>query len=954
MKGTERPWRLTPVAQGLKPPAHLMLRRLLKDALAFRGSEPGGMSIGAWLAIAALVELVGIALWPRVPIAPWLGPAVLLALAATVLARVGNGPRTWRTSVAEYGVVFAGFAVFAWVVWGFTIRGHIPIDTGDHQIMFERAKAQVEALRHGRWLRWTNYQQGGDSLTDLYPFFVNLLLFLVHALTPRGTPLIESYTVFVIVSWWMRLAATYVLARRFTGVWIALLLAIATGLDVGQDVTDGAWNAAIYWGMVHSNVALSVGMLAMAAQVDLAREVTRARIVVCTLSIALTAFAHPLGIMLAAATTASYAAAWLADRELRKATVWVVVASGLGLVLVAPWILSFGMGQKVYGFSNAVMGVTLPDLGNGLYNAATPNSSFRAWTGFVVVAVVGSVLTRQPTLVAPGLATLLFTILPIMEVMIEAGGFSLMPGLLDGQQRRMISVAKCSAIPAMAWLFELAVGRFLAPTSLAPRRVATRALVLLVLLGGLGRLAVFGAQTVVTDLRAQVDKGSNGKRDRSHTGRDYHEVMDRVTALRAADPSPVPWRLAIDWVQVYRHAAWGEGFENKVPVVDYINAAANFLRIRPREISEEGFHDWNIRYYISDHRQAPFPHLTEVLHSGHFTLYELDSYDNRFVVAPPGVEISGLDVGEGHIEFTVRNAGPDGAMVTVRSAWYPRWRPTKNGSELHAVDPHPGAKPGQEQIALRVHDGRVVLDCDGPFPGERPGYVLSLLGLVGLVGLVSSRAQARARELRSRALASRAWGRAVDIWQTVRARFTRRRAIAAASAVGVIVLALVYWRSGRRDLTLAPPFVPGPTIRVGTTLRDTARCERNMLAGTYACARKVSVYSWFGSIPFRDSTGEFPRLFAAIGVNYGLGNGTVIRMAFSDVALPGGRLPMRYETTAPVRVELRVNGRTVGEARWSGNGTHLFKPPAASRADVELVLWPSGAGAMNFARNNDK
>jgi len=922
--------------------------RALKEALAFRGGEPRGPSVGAWLVIALVVELFGLALWPRVPLAPWLGPAVLVAVAVPALARVGSGRAPWLKSLVEYGVVLAVLAGITWVVWGYAIRDRIPIDTGDNQIMFERAKAQVEALRAGRWLRWTNYQQGGDSLTDLYPFLVNLLLFFVHALTKRGTPLIESYTIFVALAWWIRLAATYALARRFGGIAVAFLLAVASGFDVGNDVWDGAWHGAIYWGMVHSNVALSVAMLAMAAQVDLARAFTPGRLIVCAVSVALAAFAHPLGIMVAGATTVAYVVGWLGARELRKETLWVVVASALGLLLAAPWILSFALGQKQFGFNNAMIGISLQDLGAGLYTGATPNSSFRAWTGFVLIAIVGSLLTRDPTLVAPALSAVLFLFLPVMELMIEAGTFSLMPGLLDGQQRRMLTVAKCVATPAAAWLFQLAVGRYLAPTSLGVRRVATRALLLLVLAVGFGRLVAVGGASLLTELRGQVEEGSGAKRERSHTGKDYNEVFARLAATRAADPSPTPFRVAIDWYSVIRHAAWGEGFATKVPVVDFVNAAANFLRIRPREVSEQGFHDWNIRFFITDRHQAPFAHLTERLQSGRFTLWELDTYDDRFVVAPPGVEISGLRVDEGRVQFDVRGAGPDGAAVTVRSAWYPRWRANKKGRDLHAVDPHPGAKPGQEQIGLRVQDGRVVLNCNGPMPGERPGYALSLFGLVGLVGLASSRHRARAREL----LGS-VWGRVRGAGQRVRARAGRRAELGAALGVGALCLLLVYWGFGRRDLMLSPPFVPGPTIEVGTSRNDAAPCERSMLTGMYTCPRTVTVYSTFGSIPIGDDSGEFPRVFAATGVNYGIGKGTFIRLVFSGVAVPDGRLELRYETSVKVRVELRVAGLPVGERHWSGNGTDPFNVPAKARESVELLLFPSGPGALNIARIYD-
>lgn len=927
------------------------LTRALRQVLSFRGPG-GGPTLGAWLVIACVVELFGLALWPRIPLAPWLGPAVLLAILAPVGARLAAGAEAWWKTALEYVVVLAVFAGITSVVWGFAIRGRIPIDTGDHQIMFARAEAQIEALEAGHWLRWTNFQQGGDSLTDLYPFFVNLLLYLVHVFAKRGTPLLESYTVFIAVAWWIRLAATYALTRRFAGIPIAFILAVAGGLDVGNDVWDGAWYGAIYWGMVHANVALSMAMLAMAAQVDLVRRFTPVRFVVCALSVAVAAFAHPLGIMVAGASTVAYVAAWASARELRKETLWVVVASGLGLLLAAPWILSFAYGQKHFGFSNAVAGVTLRELSDGLFNAGAPISSFRAWTGFVAVAVIGSILTREPTLVAPGLCGMLFTLLPVIEMMMEAGTFTLMPGLLDGQQRRMLTVAKLVSMPAAAWLFQLAVGRYLSPTSLAVRQVASRAIVLIVLALGPARLVLLALTNLTQDLRAQVDKGSGGKRERSHTGSDYDAMFRELVRVRKAEKSPTPFRVALNWTSVLRHASWGEGFKTGVPVVDYINAAANFLRIRPRELTEQGFHDWNIRYFIAERSSPPFPHMTERLHKGRFTLYELDSYDDRFVVAPAPVTISGLRVGEGRIDFDVHGAGPSGAEVTVRSAWYPRWRVKSGGSALHSVPPHPGAKPAQEQIALRVNDGHVVLECDGAMPGERPGYVLSLIAVLSLGVLGRSGGRARVRGLLERAR---------ERWLVVRERFfgvawrrlasiDRRARLALGAAAGVLCLALVYFGFGRRVFLLSPPLIPGPTIRVGSTASNAKPCERGVLSGVYTCARDVTVYNVFGAIPFNDDTWEFARLFPAVGVNFGKGAGTVIRIAFTDVGLSTGRLTFRHEATAEVRVDVRVNGHSVGKRNWKGGGIERYDVPAGRRSDVELILSPEAAGAVNIAR----
>ncbi len=145
----------------------------------------------------------------------------------------------------------------AWGLLGFIVKNHVPIDTGDHQIMIARAEAFTEALHRGVWLRWTHLIQGGDSLTDLYPFFVNLLTSLLHFAMPRGTPFLDTYGAFVLFAWWLRVVSVYFVSRRFSGVAVSSVLAVASGLEVGNDVWDGVWHGVIYWGMIHSNVAPS-------------------------------------------------------------------------------------------------------------------------------------------------------------------------------------------------------------------------------------------------------------------------------------------------------------------------------------------------------------------------------------------------------------------------------------------------------------------------------------------------------------------------------------------------------------------------------------------------------------------------------------------------------------------------------------------------------------------------
>jgi hypothetical protein len=538
---------------------------------------------------------------------------------------------------------------------------------------------------------------------------------------------------------------------------------------------------------------------------------------------------------------------------------------------------------------------------------------------------------------------MVFVFLPVLEVMTESGGFTLLPGLLAGQQRRMLTVAKCLSVPAVAWLFERTLGRALLPTTLSVRPVLTRAALLVLLGAGVVRLGYLAFQPLKKSLRDQAKSGPMA-RERSHTGEDYKKVFDAVTTARRRDKSPTPFRVAINWVAELRHAAWGEGFSNRVPVVDYINASANFLNIRPRELSERGFHDWNIRYLITTSGEPPFPKLTKVLQTGRYTLWELDTYDDRFVVAPAGVQIQKLKVGEGRIEFSVAGAPASGVDVTVRSAWYPRWRVRGAGSDLRATPPHPGAKPNQDQILVHVRNGRVKLDCDGMFPRELTGYSLSSLGLFGLVLLARGRRREAALEH-----VARYAGRLRDLARRQLARLPSRRWIRFVPwGIGLVALGATFALIGRKNLLLPPPHAPGLVVRANAASGRSLGCHREHALGAYVCDEGVQIKSALGSTPVGDDTGEFAELWPAVRVDYGTGK-PVIELEFSRVDLKSGTVNLRYEAHGKVHVELAVGDYTSKSRMWWGYGKIGIDVPKSLRPRTLIVrLEPEGPGAVLF------
>jgi hypothetical protein len=152
-------------------------------------------------------------------------------------------------------------------------------------------------------------------------------------------------------------------------------------------------------------------------------------------------------------------------------------------------------------------------------------------------------------------------------------------------------------------------------------------------------------------------------------------------------------------------------------------------------MSAQGFHDWSIRYAISDHGGPPFPGAQVRLTEGQLTVWEVPDYDDRYVVAPAGVTVRELRFGDDEIRFRLDGVPDGGADIHVRCAWFPRWRAHQEGRliPLVATPPHPGAKAKQEQLLVHASNGEVVLTCDAPMPRFWAGLLFTLLGVGGLI-----------------------------------------------------------------------------------------------------------------------------------------------------------------------------------------------------------------------------
>ncbi|MCC6644650.1 MAG: hypothetical protein IT374_03635 [Polyangiaceae bacterium] len=897
----------------------------LRAALSFRGTDGRGLTLGHWL-------LVWVAVWGAAKVLSGLDlvlslvpPFLALSIAVPVVtravarSRAGGGDRFVRWT--EPVVVSLAFGVLAWSVLGFTLTKRIPIDTGDHQIMIVRAELFAKSLLSGKLRYFTHAVQGGDSLVDLYPIFANLVSTAFYVVLPKSMPFPMVYTVMCIWTWWFRGVATYHLSRRFAGPLPSAFVALLMLFEVGDDVWDGVWNGMIYWGMIHNNVALSVAMFAAAAQIDLVRRHTTPRFLACVGLFALAAFAHPLGILFAVAAAASLAVSLLASQERKSRSWYALLASVLGIVLASFWVVPYTKNLRELGFRYAIPGESYKVLGAGLLRGDMPHSSFGAWIGVGVLGVFAMVTSGRVALVAGGMWALVFFLLALTPFTVQSRLVVWVPAFLDGQQRRMLTVLKCAIVPAMAYVVGHMTRHLARAGSLLPSRVVGRAILLLLVLMGPTRAVVNGFAVTNGKLVEQIPQGPRPAR--SHTDPDYLRAFDYLRQKRQADPSGTPWRTSIHWNRM-KHAAWTEGDLTGVPVVEFIAMSAAFLGIRPREISEQGFHDWNIRYSVTDHGTAPWAGMTKVFSSGPYVVWEVPKYDDRFVVAPAGVTIKGLALVGDEIRFDVEGAPAEGADVQVRCAWFPRWKATVAGAAvpITAVPPHAGALPKQEQIGLRVKNGHVVIACTGVMPGALRGMALSAFALAGVIALGKG-----ARRRRLGALLTSSLDRARERLGELTARVTPAR-LAAGAAVVLLVGYVAVGRRGTRHL-LAPP-LEGMGLRVSLKKASggPVSCVSALPMGAYFCdGASVESFLGYGPAPLQGDCGEDPPQFPSMRIHLREA-GSEVRLAFDKVRAPGHKVRFVYNTW----------GR-FDAALWSGD-KELWRGVIDGRNETTATLPP--------------
>jgi hypothetical protein len=340
---------------------------------------------------------------------------------------------------------------------------------------------------------------------------------------------------------------------------------------------------------------------------------------------------------------------------------------------------------------------------------------------------------------------------------------------------------------------------------------------------------------------------------------------------------------------------------------------------------------------VTDRPETPLPQLVERLQSGSLHIFELPDYDDRYILAPEAVSVTGIRLVDDEIRFDVAGAPPEGADLQIRTAWFPRWRARlAGGGELSLTSrpPRPSARPKQDQIVVRARNGSIVVSCDGFIPWFWPGLGVSILGAAGIVLLAAERRREKLEGWFVAAWrASTSW--MLDGWK----RRVRHKPRVVAGLLFLLVL-LAVGAAARGGSHLSLPVIEGlggvdVYASPGSASAPSQKCAAEWWRGRYHCAGEgADVDSWLGSVAPGDSTGESGKLWPGTRISIPRA-GSKVRLHYSRLQLRGKALRMRISARGALSVTGLVGTRSVFDRVYRGE----------SYQDIVLPDWiPYAAG----------
>ena len=163
-----------------------------------------------------------------------------------------------------------------------------------------------------------------------------------------------------------------------------------------MDIWDGGTHGAVFWGLMHSQLSLTLALVAHAVRLDLLDRISGPRLVGCALADgAVCARAPDRRVRPGGLAGIAGAGGGVPGDRAASGACWTTGALALGLALSAVLVLPAVRGLAEHGFSAAFSGHDYRAAGAALVQGAQPSSTFGFAIGLGLIAVAAAATGRQ-------------------------------------------------------------------------------------------------------------------------------------------------------------------------------------------------------------------------------------------------------------------------------------------------------------------------------------------------------------------------------------------------------------------------------------------------------------------------------------------------------------------------------------------------------------------------------
>jgi hypothetical protein len=844
-----------------------------RASAAAEPSAPFGRAASApWVLAVALpafaAGLTAVA-FPETPAGALSGLALVcaggagLALAWPSLAPLGETAVGRR---AVHALVYAAVLAVAWRTYGEVLSSGAtgwPADFGPHHAnvaLLYDALVRDGIPFAGHIPRYTHLVAGGDAPFEIYPAPTYVLTVLVTwALGMRD----QIPQVIAGLGTACHVAVGVVITRLALrcAPWPAALVAGAAWVTDGGEVFDGGMMMVLRWGMTHQLTAQTFALLALALAAGTAeRGATPGRSLATWTLAGLGAATHPFGILTLVGVTPAVGVAALTARDAEPRRLWrAALDLGLGLLASAAWWMPHAERAVLYGLHYGNWAATPADAVRAFLHGAYPRTSFHAFAVAMLAGAVAGLLSRRwlPTMCAGAgvfFLSLYVDVWPLVTGLApshQSVRFTHHRG--PGLAKPLLTVAAayalgCIARPARAWATRAwaksardAGSRRDAPP--ARRREAMGRAVTGAVLAATAVLVVRGLVPVAGDHARALARSAEMAELRDGTG---FGALVAWARERAAENRPDAFGrlLFIEGgdrlFPIYHLTA-----RAKLPTVTLGILPGFILRERIDGQSPADLRRWNVRWVASQRVGPALGDPSTERRFGEYVVRELGTWDGLVARVEKGAgTVRTTRLEDEAIDLEV--SGSDArTLVVLGVPYYARWRAWQDGRPLpvYGVKAHADAKA--RVLALRPHDGKVELRCDGPLPSDGAGAVPTAVALLACALLL---AWPKLRSAPALASARRA------AHERLGRRLTELRSAAswvalaggAAAAVGVVVLAATQASRPVRAVLPGVRLVADARAFAQVPNGPWQRCHFDVWSATYECGELGRVQ---GSLP---------------------------------------------------------------------------------------------------------